>query len=112
MRQPWFTQYGCERQRDPHSIRCYGPEGFLCEQCGIFYPKDSETYQRYGLPWTIEVALGKVKPKGIRETKRIKRLVESMNIVPKRQNRKQRENRLNEALRFIAVRGLTPDVYG
>lgn len=40
-----------------HNQRCRYTHGYYCEDCGTFFPKDSEVYKQTELPWDLSMAL-------------------------------------------------------
>lgn len=108
-----MTQAQCEKQAFPHLSRQYWSSGFLCEDCGEFFEKDSPTYIRYALPsnlWMVIHNIGvEFARAGKGEPEITKFLCARLDGVPSEENQELREAALNEALRFIAVFHKTPD---
>jgi len=108
-----MTKIECENRQRPHNARCRYSNGFLCEDCGEFFPKDSPTYIRYELPmdlWMVVhnigvdlVRAGKTRPEIIRT------ICDKLNGVSDDDDQNRREAVLNEALRLIAVCRKTPE---
>lgn len=108
-----MTQSECEKQEYPHSARGYMTHGFLCEDCGKFFTKDSPTHIRYALPGNLWMVIHNIGVEFVRagkgEPETIKRLCAKLDGVPQEENQAIREAVLNESLRFIAVFHKTPD---
>ncbi len=108
-----MTKTECENRKWPHNQRCRYSHGFLCEDCGEFFPKDSATYIRYELPSTISMVVWNIGVEYSRAGKEvpaeIKSVGDKLDKVTKDDNAKRREDVLNEALRLIARYKKTPE---
>lgn len=73
-----LSQKQCEKRKWPHNQRMRYLQGFYCEDCDTFYPRKSETYQRYEYVDTLYLVVANIGGDFFRSKKPIPTEIVSM----------------------------------
>lgn len=104
-----MTKEQCINRKYPHNQRCRYTDGFYCEDCGNYFPKESPDYRRHELSNSLSLVCWNISAEHVRQygiqLQSALEMEKKLTAISNKMSDSEVEILLAEALCFIEAHG-------